>query len=148
MNKQCVDGFIIVAFLQNLWVKDPQRIQKILDGHDDKFRRALLKRLLFAGGLTGKRLRSAFGNLCEQIIWDEASREIAGVSSGICQPDLAHIKNVLDTYKPNVVVVFGNIARDAVVPLWSGELICLPHPAARQADVMDRLRQGAERLRQ
>lgn len=137
---------ITLAFLQNLWVKDPERVRIMLKKRDEDYRRQVIRQLLFAGGLTGQRLRAAFGDLCAQIIWEEASREIAGDAKTICTPDPVHIRAVLDQLQPNVVIAFGRVAGDAVSPFWP-DLIRLPHPAARQADTLEKLRAVATELR-
>lgn len=136
-----------IAFLQNLWVRDPERILATLRKRDEEYRRQLIKQLLFAGGLTGKRLKIAFGPLIDQIIWEEASREIGGDSATICPPDPIHIQQVIEQLEPTVILAFGKVAQAAVLPLWAGPLIYAPHPAARQVDVSARLLQAATQLR-
>jgi hypothetical protein len=141
-----VNKSMIVAFLQNLWAHDTERVKALLENRDEQYRRQIIKQLLFAGGLTGRRLRSTFGNLCEVIVWEEASREIAGNSHMICQPEPAHIQTVIDQLKPDVVIAFGRVAGDAVATAWPA-VIRAPHPAARQAGVVEKLRQIAAQLR-
>lgn len=147
---------MILAFLQNLWVKDPGRLRKIFELHGEEFRRQCIKWLIFHGGLTGRRIKSAFGDeLVNRIVWEEASRVIAGDSRTICPPDPVHIKVCLETHKPKVVLTFGRIAAEAVRPIWDGYsaaasgdlLLCCPHPAARQADTIAKLQAAAGQLR-
>lgn len=139
---------VIVAFLQNLWVKDPDRVKALIEKHGEEYRRHLIKQLLFAGGLTGKRLRATFGDLIYQIDWEEASREIAADAKTICRPDLEHIQAVLDAYQPDIVITFGNVAFNAVAPLWKGKLIFSQHPASRRKYIVGHLHGIARQLRE
>jgi len=137
----------VLAFLQNMWVIDPKRIEASITRHGEAYRRRLIAYALFAGCLTGRRLRMAFGrDTCQRIIWEEASREIAGNAREVCKPDHAHIAAVLERERPDVVLAFGQVAGAAVAGLWHGRLICAPHPAARQAGTLDRLREAAADL--
>jgi len=136
-----------VAFLQNMWVKNPERVRADIQRHGEGFRLRFMKYALFAGCVTGRRLKAAFGDLCDEIVWEETTREIAGDPKTIfpAQPD--HIRAVLEKYKPDVVLTFGAIARLVVLPLWSGRLIAAPHPAARQPDTIAKLQAAAAELR-
>lgn len=137
----------VVAFMQNMWVKDPARVQQLIGLHGEAYRRRLIATALFAGCLSGRRLKAAFGEeTCRRIIWEESTREIAGDPRTIFPADPQHIAAVLAEQKPRVVLTFGRIAADAVRPLWGGNLIESPHPAARQADTMERLRYAAQQL--
>ncbi len=145
----------VLAFLQNLWVRDPERVKSIIARGGEKVRNQIIARLLFAGGLTGRRLRQAFGeDLCRRIIWEECTREIAGDARTILKPSRAHILTALGDKiadRPVLVVAFGRIAAEAVRSCCFGKFIpfiASPHPAARQADVMDTLRKVAEQIRE
>jgi hypothetical protein len=120
----------IVAFLQNQWFKNPESIRAMYERNPER-REKLNKLFLFAGCLTGKRLRAAFGDLCNEIIWENASREIGGKSSANFKPDPAHIKAVLDKHKPDLILLFGKNATHGVTQHWSGPKIIYPHPANR-----------------
>lgn len=137
---------MILAFLQNLWVKEPERARAILERESEEFRVQFIRRLLFHGGLTGKRIQQCFGDLTSIIIFEEATREISGDSKTICPPDPRHIAGCLDRYRPVVVLTFGKVASDAVAPLWKGRLLVCPHPAARQRDTVTKLQAAAEEL--
>lgn len=68
---------MILAFMQNMWVKDPSRVKAMIDRQPDEFKRRefrlqITKRLLFAGCKSGRVLRAVFGDLCDEIIWEEA----------------------------------------------------------------------------
>lgn len=136
-----------VAFLQNMWVRNPERWKRAMERDGEEMRRRLIEYALFAGCITGRRLKAAFGELCDDIIWEETTREIAGDPKTIfpAQPD--HISAVLSAEKPDVVLTFGRIALNAITPLWNGQLISGPHPAARQVTVVDELRGMASKLR-
>jgi hypothetical protein len=133
---------IALAFLQNLWLREPERWQDLVNGER---RAAIIRHLLFAYGcLTGRRIKACFGELLEHMIFEEATREIAGDSRTICPPDPKHIKACLEKYNPKVVITFGKVAEEAVRPVRQGWIntsptapyystfIACPHPAARQ----------------
>jgi hypothetical protein len=133
-----------VAFLQNMWVRDPERAKALIERHGEDYRIRLMHMSLFSGCLTGRRIKAAFGDeLLKTIYFEEASREIAGDSKTICAPDPDHIRKVLEQRKPSVVITFGRVAFDAVSQQWKGALIRCPHPAARQADTLSKLNLAA-----
>lgn len=150
----------IVAFLQNQWFNDPDGARRLFEKPRDgmapeALRERLIASFLFMGCLTGRRLRTAFGEgWTEQIIWEEVSREIGGKSSSAFPADLHHICDVLDRHRPTHVLAFGRIASDALKQHFSGfvfqnysfDLITGPHPAARHATVMSELRSMREQL--
>lgn len=136
----------IVAFLQNMWVRNPERMKQAFERDGETLRRRMIEYSLFAGCITGRRLKSAFGNLCDEIIWEETTREIADNPRTIFPSQPEHIKSVLKEFNPDVVITFGKIAEAALKPLWVGVLICCPHPAARQFDVMEKLKLAAKQL--
>lgn len=137
-------GRVGLAYMQNMWVRDPQRMRDMIARYGEGYRVRMIERLLFAGCLSGQRLRSAFGDeLLRTIQWEEASREIAGDPKTICDPDPEHIRETLDAYKPSVVLTFGRVASDAVSALWDGPIIKCCHPAARQPDTIAKLNAAA-----
>jgi len=139
-----------LAFLQNAWVRDPDRLCETLARHDEAFRLVMLRRLLFSGCVTGRRLRIAFGPLCEQIVWEECTREIAGDPRTILPADRVHIAAAILRHAPCVVIAFGKHAADAVARLPNAgdiPLIFAPHPAARQPATMAMLKTAADRVR-
>jgi hypothetical protein len=120
----------IVAFLQNQWFHEPEKVRSIYARNPGR-REALNKRFLFAKSFTGRRLRAAFGELCDEIVWEETSPEIGDKSSAEFPPDAEHIQRVLDKHQPDLVLLFGRNALKGVSPLWTGATVCFPHPAAR-----------------
>jgi hypothetical protein len=122
---------VIVAFLQNQWFKEPDKIRAMYARNPEK-REALNKRFLFYKSLTGKRLKLAFGEeLCNSIIWEECSREIGGKSSASFPADLDHMRAVIEKHQPSLMLAFGGIAREAVPKVWTGQWVGYSHPAAR-----------------
>lgn len=82
----------IVAFLQNQWFRDPERMKRIReDVHwKDKPRWHWNATWLFFGCLTGRRLLEALGeDLCSEIYWEEISPEIGGFAASAFPADLA-----------------------------------------------------------
>ncbi len=155
----------IVAFLQNSWYRKPETARRILaryekngDDRSDFVRDFLFLNCENGGGCTtGKNLLKAFGDeLCDLIIWEEISPEIGGKSSAKFPPDSAHIRRVLEKWKPGLVVCFGQVAGEG---LWDalrslpaddyaiGNTLYAPHPAARHATVMANLKDTAAQVR-
>src|SRR4051812_46235657 len=108
----------VLAFLQNTWVNDVPRCQRILDEcATPAERRYMTGAWLFMGCATGRRLEAAFGeDEVYDIVWDDASPKLAGVSSGSFPPDPGHIRAVLVEVQPAVVLAFGRVAQAGVQP--------------------------------
>lgn len=137
----------VLAFLQNSWVNDVERCEKILAGLSRTEQRKITTTWLFMGCLTGRRLQHAFGSfLVDEIVWENASPRLAGQSSGCFHPDPEHIRAVLEEVKPSVVLVFGKVAEKGVLPLWKGRTIIGPHPTARGGDVVPALERMSAQL--
>lgn len=147
----------IVGILQNQWFRDPEGVKQIFDRWPNK-REYLIASYLFMGCLTGRRLRSAFGeDLCDQIVWEEASPEIGGAANSKFPADAKHIASVILKHRPAVVIALGKIAADGVMAAMGHgsiqqqperlefKLVTGPHPAARQ-NPMPRLREIAGQL--
>lgn len=143
-------SIIILAFLQNLWVKNPVKVQDMFDRNPER-RNDLLRFLLFHGGLTGKRIKQAFGeDLAYEIIYEECTKEIANNPKTICKPDLKHIEESLLRIDPDLVITFGDIAYKSILKntVYGLTIIKAPHPAARQSDTVHKLKLVAKRINQ
>lgn len=147
----------IVAFMQNQWFKNPERVKATIARTIEKeaargtrdaqaVREYYIAAFLFMGCLTVRRLKMALGeDLCDSIIWEEQSPEIGGKSSSVFPPDFVHIRRVLGIHDPSHVVAFGVHAQGALLEIQQRDqsrwkLILAPHPAARQENVMERLK--------
>lgn len=140
---------VVLAFLQNVWVKDPEWFKRQVAEGGEARRLKLMRRLLFMQCLSGRRLKQAFGDgLCQRIVWEESTREVAGDPRTVFPADMGHIAAALRRHEPAVVLTFGVVARDAVAELWGGPCIQMPHPAARQRDTSAKLNAGASLLRE
>jgi len=143
----------IVAFMQNMWLKNPDSFHRNMAGIKDvaekeKYRRRIIHYALFAGCLTGRRLKYAFEeDVCRRIIWEESTREIASDPRKIFPAQPEHIKAVLEIEKPDVVITFGKIASNALAPLWKGRIVTCIHPAARDPLILSKLKIAAEDLK-
>lgn len=139
----------ILAFLQNQWFPNPERVKAIYARHaNDPVHCAKLRAAhLFMGCLTGKRIRAAFGDdMRHEIVYAEASPEIGGHASSSFKADPSHIASTIEFWKPKIVIGFGRIAGDGVMAamrLLQGKsefyFTLAPHPAARHASVRDEL---------
>jgi hypothetical protein len=147
-----------VAFLQNQWFDDPDGVRQMLARHDhepivrERVRRRLIHYALFAGCLTGRRLKKAFGDLTSEIIWEEGSRVISGNSRDFHPPDSVHIGSTIREEKPDFILCFGRANKpviESICPFSRKDVkvFYMPHPAARQSTVVQDLADGAEALR-
>lgn len=144
-----------LAFLQNMWVNDPDRVKAMIERseHAERLRRMLIARALFAGCVTGRRIRAELGDLCESIVWEEASREILGDPKTVPVADVDHMMKAMALEKPALVVTFGKVAEQAYAgirqwfkpePVW----IFSPHPAARNPACRVIFKEAMRRVRE
>lgn len=120
------------------------QLDTTFQGNREKF----IRTWLFFSCLTGKRLERAFGELVDDIIWEEVSREIGGFSASAFPPEPEHIEAVLAKHAPTHVIAFGRIAQGALLSIHgalpqSFTLIHAPHPAARGPTVIRDLKATA-----
>ena len=143
----------VLAILQNMWVKDPERLKRMFTYHGEEFRLAMMRRLLFAGSKTGRNLKKAFGDdLLAKITFEETTREIAGDPKTIYPADLQHLAICLERHRPEVVLTFGKIAEDA----WRKTRcdfdrplhLAAHHPASRHPSSWQTLTEAAAKLRE
>jgi hypothetical protein len=150
---------MIVAFLQNQWFKDPARMRQILATQFKGDRESFERTFLFFGCLTGRRLMIAFGEeLCDRIVWSNASPLIAGQSDDVFPPDPSHMASVIRKHTPQIVLLFGAVAQAGmadVIPILRRDvhhvgfqIIAAPHPAARGALTTARLAAAAKLTRE
>lgn len=138
----------VLAFMQNMWVRDPERVKAMIAKYGDLYRRKAIPMFLFAGCVSGRRLKQVLGEeLCRAITWDEVSREISNHPSFVPTPDYDHMRTTIEHVKPDVVVCFGRIASDAIRSVWTGKTIRAPHPAARGPDTIAGLNTAAHAIR-
>lgn len=122
----------ILAFLQNQWFRDPARVQAMYD-RNPSARNDYIKTFLFMGCTTGKRLEAALGvDLCQRIVWEEASPKVGGVSGSSFAADIPHIENSIKNHAPDLIICFGKISGDAIKRLsLPAPVLYAPHPASR-----------------
>lgn len=114
----------------------------------------MIRTLLFYRCLSGKRLKKALGDdLCDEIIWEEASLETSGKPNVIVKPDPQHISQAVQKFSPEIILTFGAVAKDGllravplITPPKTFEMIHGPHPAARGSDVPIRLAEISGRI--
>lgn len=131
----------VLAIMQNQWLRDPERMRRLIARYPNSRRRALTF-ALFAGCRTGRVLQQVFGaERCSAIVWDEASPEIGAHASSVFRADHEHIRATLAEVKPDVVLAFGRVASEALAAIGPAALLIGgPHPVARGADTLPRLR--------
>lgn len=131
---------VVLGLLQNQWVRDPERLRALYARQPDQ-RRRYIGMLLFWGCLSGKRLRQALGDWCEQIIWENVSPEITSRPDVQIVGDPIHVKKAIIEVRPDLIIAFGAVARQTLYSVvCKVKIIGAPHPANRGADTMTRLR--------
>jgi hypothetical protein len=119
---------VIFVLLQNAWAHNADGAARM------KANRRLWLWAL-AGCKSGDVLRLMLGDDCferDDVHFDNTTPEVGIGSGSKLKPDLAYIKQQLETVKPRVVVACGRQAQDAIHrDLWRGSLLSLPHPAFR-----------------
>lgn len=145
LEQSIVSKMKIVAFLQNQWFKNPDRVKRLMDRNPEA-REWYIKKFLFMGCLTGRRLQGAFGEeLCSEIVWEETSRNIGGASNSVFPADEQHIEKVIEKHNPEIILAFGKVAQNGLwcksrgVPVFN-----FPHPAARGEKSLQDFQQRAE----
>lgn len=151
----------VLGVLQNQWFYDPPRIQKMIDTADnpETMRRRLCTWALFAGCKSGRVLRTLLGDeWCNRIVWENASLHMGDVSSSVFPADMAHLTKLLCIEQPGIVVAFGKVAQDGVEQALrlgpsspdggtAGPVVLhAPHPAARNDDTYEQIRQLRKQL--
>jgi hypothetical protein len=141
---------IVLAFLQNQWFRNPQRVQEKIALYGEEYRCKFVAYALFAGCLTGRRLRQGLGqDWCDAIIWEEASPVITDRASGCPPPDREHIRAAIKAHRPHVVLCLSKPAQPVVCAECESaciRLLTASHPAARHNGVMGELRNLRARL--
>ena len=100
----------VLVLMQNLWVKEPDRLRATLARHPEA-RRRIIKSLLFMGCKTGRILLADWGEyVCQHCEWEESTAKIADNPKTIFQPDVGHIAAVLNAVHPEIVVLLGRQA--------------------------------------
>lgn len=131
---------VVVAFLQNVWHPQPERIHAFIERFG---RKVALPRLLFGlGSKTGKVLLEWVGEgLCGHIIWEETSPEVTGTAAGCPKYSLPHMRAVIEEHSPDVVLLFGERARTAWEAMeYPHKAFSYPHPARAPRVALEALR--------
>lgn len=77
---------------------------------------------------SGQRLRVMIDDfdLCEN-----TTPQVGRTPDSVLPPDSAHIRAILERRQPRIVVACGKQAEAALVQLWTGAMLAVPHPAHR-----------------
>ncbi len=138
----------VVAFLQNMWVRDPERVKRMIERNPEA-RAWLIRKLLFYRCRTGRRLRMGLGEeWCKRIVWEESTPVILDNPKDCPAPDVEHIKWVLEKYDPSVVICFTAPAAGIVRVLCGSKrsFFSCNHPACRQKGIVSQLRELRTKL--
>lgn len=147
----------ILAFMENMWLQPKSKDSfdrsyfRIKNEHGaiaaEEYRLKIIEYALFAGCVTGKRLKAAFGpKLIELIVWEESTRHIGTYPKQKFSADLTHMRKAIAHHRPRIIVTFGNTAGDALAAVWHGASERCIHPAARGSHIISELNQTGRRL--
>lgn len=120
----------ILGFLQNAWFPSETDERHIIMYRDcQEFHRRLLK-----STMSGHRLHMAFGDLYGVIHWDNVGPAAIGNPDGLTKPDMRYVEKIIKQVAPDLILAFGNSARDAVtasIGAINREVMYCHHPNAR-----------------
>lgn len=107
-----------VVFLQNAWSP--------LYGGGTWERQSWLRALKVSR--SGQRLRIMIDDydMCEN-----TTPIVGKTADSVIPPDFDHIKTILERRQPHAVVTCGKQAEQALLKVWKGALLAVPHPAHR-----------------
>lgn len=77
---------------------------------------------------SGQRLKLLIDDLD---ICENTTPIVGATSSSVVPPDETHIAEILQRRSPDVVIACGKQAEQALLKLWQGSLLAIPHPAHR-----------------
>lgn len=120
--------FNITAFLQNPWFK-PGTEERIIQlyRNDQTFHRRILLNTK-SGGI----LYSCFGQtLWNHIHWDNVAWKSGQTSKDVQPPDMPHVRFVLESTRPLLVISFGHKARTAVQAAFDSDQCWYTHFTSR-----------------
>lgn len=128
----------ILCFMQNQWEADSNRWnayweEKRATPDYHKLRLYIIGGYTRSGySATAKRLQKAFGDLAEEMEWENSTPKVGGFSASKFPPDLDHMRAVIEHVSPVLVVTFGSVARDGLKKVWPEERsLYFKHPVAR-----------------
>lgn len=101
----------IVGFLQNCWFPPDTKLSYIQEylNNDD------VRRKVLARSYTGKRLLKAFGEIYyANIIWENVSIEVGLDPNHSGTPNYDHVQAVINKHDPDLVLTFGNVAKETL----------------------------------
>lgn len=130
--RNLADPHILLVVLQNAY--DKGRLKR---GYNPSSWRKEFER-----SRTGERLREALPDRFQwqskgpsRYAWDirytNASPVLGKGPDSKPRPNLAHLRRRLKAVGPTVVLACGKMAEGAILQIWDGPLIVIPHPASR-----------------
>lgn len=127
----------ILCFMQNQWQADADEWNRFWEErrgeHFYKIRLGMIGMYTRTGySATAKRLQAAFGELIEEMEWENSTWKVGDNPSSKFPPDLEHMKGAISHVNPTLCVAFGAVARDGLKQIWPEEKsLYFKHPVAR-----------------
>lgn len=85
----------------------------------------------FASSRTGRRLIKQLPSDGWKVYYSNSNPTIGDGPDAKFQPDIEHVRTKLAKISPDVVLVCGKVAEEAIKDEWSGPIFFMPHPAHR-----------------
>lgn len=129
----------VLCFMQNQWQPDADDwraywAEKRGQSHFYALRLRVIGNYIRNGkSMTARRLQSAFGDMIEDMAWENSTWQVGNRPSSKFPADLDHMNAVIEVVNPLVIVSFGSIARDGLLKMdLSGRRhVSFKHPTAR-----------------
>ena len=147
----------VIAFLQNQWWKDPDRVRQIIEmsREPEKCRQRMLVYGLMqckTGMVLMRKIKRVIGgDIFNEIHWENSSRDFGSKSNCKFPPDIEHMQKVINEQDPDVILCFGAIAKeglDQCTLLSDTDVLYAVHPASRgNLDSLNHMALGIQHLK-
>jgi hypothetical protein len=84
----------------------------------------------FESSRSGQRLRDAFPYYCD-LFYTNANPKLGDSPDSKLEADPKHLKRSVRRTNPDLIITCGKVAEAAILNIWDGPLIAIPHPAHR-----------------
>jgi hypothetical protein len=132
----------VLAFLQNLWIKELEKARRMIDC-PSWARGKLIEDSILDGCDTSGRAHAALRDRQEHIIWIEASPVIRAEPREYPTPDIGRIVAEIDREAPDLIICFKGPAGEVITEICKNRRISLfrfQNPTSRNGPITGELR--------